>query len=622
MAAPRSRSRPATRRTERRMSSSRPRSLPVLPAPACRAGCRARAWIGAGERWLGLEGDDGLPACDDCVAAARALADPARPGTPLVRARGAGERFSAVRWDEAYDRLAAALSEAVAGRVRLVWLSGARHPRLSHALARRVAHLVPGTRFVRAAGAHAAAARAFAALLAPDELAPPEALEGADLLVAWGADPSRLPRAVGFAWRRAAERGVARLFVDPCAAAAAGAGWAQLAPWPGTDVPVALALVQRLVATGRAHRVSDATRREIERWPASRVAPVARVSEAELASIADRLAESQRPVIVVGGGVARHGGASEAAAAIVALARAAGARLVVPPLEPDPAALVPMPLGTSPVDEAGEPAWGAPSLPEDGRGVVLIVEGAEQLAGRGGWGALERFARTARLAVVLGQHPGGLAQEASIFLPVAGHLEQEDIVGLGGAAWRGEAARPLPRGVLPAAAVIRAAARRLGWPERWFPAEPAAWVAEAGERVAPLPAAPGPGAAPVLREGGEGPRTTPTLFERFPLALIVGRLDDHPPAGEGGGPPALLVEPAAASRRGLADGATALVGNDRARLAVTVRCDPRQPSGLVAILPGRAEPPAEMGRLFPDPDPSGGGGAAVALVEMGPTGSA
>ena len=483
MVAPRSRSRPTTRRPERRVSIRGPRSLPVLPAPACRAACRARAWVGAGERWLGLEGDDGLPACDDCVAAACMLFDPARPVAPLVRARGPGERFVAVRWDEAHDRLAAALSEAVAGRARLIWVAGARHPRLSHALARRVAHFVPGTRLVMAAGARAAAARAFAALHEPDGLAPPEAIAGADLLVAWGADPARLPRAVGFAWQRAAARGASRLFVDPCAAATAGSEFVQLGPWPGTDVPVALALAQRLVATGEARRLPDAALREIERWPASRAAAVTHVSEAELASAADRLAGSRRPVIVVGGGVARHGTAPEGAAAIALLARAAGARLVVPSFEPDPAGLVPMPFGARPVDETGEAGWGVPSLPEDGRGVVLIVEDAEQLAGRGGWGALERLVRTARLAVVLGQHPGTLAREASIFLPVAGHLEQEDLVGLAGAVWRGAAARPLPRGVMPTTAVLRAAARRLGWPERWFPGEPAAWVAEAGERA-------------------------------------------------------------------------------------------------------------------------------------------
>jgi anaerobic selenocysteine-containing dehydrogenase len=580
--------------------------------------------VGAGERWLGLEGVDGLPACDDCVAAARALGDPARPGAPLVRARGAAERLTAVRWDEAHDRLAAALSEAVAGRARLVWISGARHPRLSHALARRVAHFVPGTRLLLAAGARAAAARAFAALLEPDEIATPEAVATADLLVSWGADPARLPRAAGFAWRRAAERGVERLFVDPCAAAADGGEWAQLGAWPGTDVPLALALAEALLASGSARCAPEAAlRAEIERWPPSRAAGVARVSEAAFAAAAERLARARRAVIVVGGGAARHGEAASGAAAIVALARAAGARLLVPAIEPNPALLVPMPVGTPPVDDASEPAWGAPALPEDGRGVVLVVEEAEQFAGRGGWGGLERLARTARLAVVLGQHPGALAREASIFLPVAGHLEQEDVVGLGGAAWRGEAARPAPRGVLPATAVFRAAARRLGWPERWFPAEPAAWVAEAGDRAAPAPAVGRAAAAPVLREPGEGPRSTPALFERYPLALVVGRLDDRRPVDGGSLPPALLMEPGDAARRGLADGARALVANDRGRLVVTVRCEARQPARVVAVLPRGPGLPAELGPLFPDPAPSGGaGGAAITLVEVGPAGAA
>jgi anaerobic selenocysteine-containing dehydrogenase len=286
-----------------------------------------------------------------------------------------------------------------------------------------------------------------------------------------------------------------------------------------------------------------------------------------------------------------------------------------------------MPLGEPPLEEAGGPAWGAPALPEEGRGVVVVFEDAAQLAGRGGWGALERFARSARLAVVMGQHPGALARGASLFLPVAGHLEQEDLVGLGGEVWRGEAARPAPRGVLPAAAVLRAAARRLGWPERWFPAEPAAWLAEAGSRTVPTPAA-GPGAVlPVLRETGEGPRATPALFERYPLALLVGRLDERPAAPQGAPLPqplpTLLIDPGDASRRGLADGAAAVVANDRGRLAVSVRWEPRQAAGIVAVLARGAEPPVELGRLFPDPAPSGGaGGAAIALVEVGPAGDA
>jgi anaerobic selenocysteine-containing dehydrogenase len=529
-----------------------------------------------------------------------------------------------VRWDEAHDRLAAALSEAAAGRTRLVWISGARHPRLSHALARRVAHFVPGTRLLRAAGARAATARAFAGLLGPDDRATPESVAAADLLVAWGADPARLPRPVDFAWRCAVERGAGRLFVDPCAAAAHGSEFVQLGAWPGTDVAVALAIIRLLVENGSARRAPEAALHpEIERWTPARAASVSHVSEAAFGAAAERLGRAQRAAIVVGGGAARHGEAAAVAAAILALARAAGARLLVPPLEPDPAQLVPMPIGIPPADEVLEPAWGAPSFSEDGLGVLLVVEDAEQLTGRGGWGALERLARGARLAVVLGQYPGALAREASLFLPVASHLEQEDVVGLGAAAWRGEAARPVPRGVLPATAVLRAAARRLGWPERWFPAEPAAWVAEAGDRAVPALTTRQAAAVPVLREAGEGPRSAPALYERYPLALVVGRLDDRSAAGVSAPAPTLLMEPGDALRRGLAEGGPAVVANDRGRLPVTVRCEPRQPRGVVAVLPGGLEPPVELGRLFPDLAPAGSaGGAAIALVEVGPAGAA
>ncbi|MCU0230672.1 MAG: hypothetical protein MUC67_04750, partial [Acidobacteria bacterium] len=159
--------------------AERPRARPVLPAPGCRAGCRSRAWVAPGDRWLGLEGEDGWPACDDCLAAVRAASDPGRPDAPLARDPGRDEPLVPVRWEEAHDRLAAALSDAVAGRVRLVWLRGSRRPRLSDAMARRVAHFVPRAQLLRAAGARAAAARAFAGRLGAEDRASPESLEAA-----------------------------------------------------------------------------------------------------------------------------------------------------------------------------------------------------------------------------------------------------------------------------------------------------------------------------------------------------------------------------------------------------------------------------------------------------------
>ncbi|MCU0254877.1 MAG: molybdopterin-dependent oxidoreductase, partial [Acidobacteria bacterium] len=584
-----------------------PRARPVLPAPACRAGCCSRAWVAPGDRWLGLEGDDGWPACDDCIAAARVASDPGRPAAPLSRDPGRDEPLVPVRWDEAHDRLAAALSDAAAGRARLVWIRGSRRPRLSDAMARRVAHFVPGSRLLRAAGARAGTARAFAGRLGPGDQASPESIEAADLLIAWGVDPIRLPRAEAFAWRRAGERGVPRLVVDPCAAAAGGGPSIQLGIWPGTDVAVALALLRMLSAGGSGRSaLDDALQTELERWTPARAAEIARRPERELADAASLLGRAQRAVILVGGGVARHGEGPAAAAALIALARSFGARLAVPAVDPDPAMLLPFPVGAPPLEEAAPSGWGAPGLPDDARRLVLIVEGAEQMAGRGGWRALERLVRTARHSVVLGTRPGALAQAASLYLPIAGHLEQEDVVGSNGRLWRGEAARPAPRGALPTATLLRAVTRRLGWPERWFPAEPAAWVAEAENRPAPAPAVARAPARPVLRETGEGPRTTPALYDRFPLALVGGRRDERSTAAiVPGEPPTLLVAPKDAASRGLADGEVATVANERGRLAVRVRCAAEQPTGVVAVLDGSTEAPGELGRLFPDPTGSG-----------------
>jgi len=90
----------------------------------------------------------------------------------------------------------------------------------------------------------------------------------------------------------------------------------------------------------------------------------------------------------------------------------------------------------------------------------------------------------------------------------------------------------------------------------------------------------------------EGPHGDPDLVARFPLQLLTPKhhtrflnsgyahLPKHGPA-EGG--PFVELDAADAQRRGLADGATARVWNDRASLEVPVRISDRLRPGVVAI---------------------------------------
>jgi anaerobic selenocysteine-containing dehydrogenase len=152
------------------------------------------------------------------------------------------------------------------------------------------------------------------------------------LIVVWGCNPQvsgihLLPPI------RAARAGGARLVViDPRSTPLARQADLHLAPRPGTDVAVALALLRELFESGRADldflaarsRGWEELRRRAAAWTTERAAVVAGVPPADLLRLAQLWADSSPAVIRCGWGQERNRNGGAATMAILALPAVAG----------------------------------------------------------------------------------------------------------------------------------------------------------------------------------------------------------------------------------------------------------------------------------------------------------
>lgn len=261
---------------------------------------------------------------------------PERILRPLLRrgAKGAAE-FAEIGWDEALDRVAAALGEVRArtgGEGILPYCYGGSNGYLSQdALDVRLFRRLGASRLARtvcAAGTGAAAAGLYGKM-------PGVALtdvEHAGLVVVWGANPHAsgvhlLPRL-----EAARARGSRLVVVDPRRTPLAARADLHLAPRPGTDLVVALALIDWLFVEGRAdldflqrHAEGwEELRRRAACWPLARAAEVAGVPGALLERFARLYADSAPALVRCGWGPERNRNGASAIAAILALPAVAG----------------------------------------------------------------------------------------------------------------------------------------------------------------------------------------------------------------------------------------------------------------------------------------------------------
>jgi anaerobic selenocysteine-containing dehydrogenase len=157
-------------------------------------------------------------------------------------------------------------------------------------------------------------------------------VEHARFILIWGANPKHSNVHLLPFLKRAREAGARVALVDPRRTLGGGYVDRHLAVFPGSDLVVALSMIDHLARTGgidrnflAAHATgSDALLARAREWPLERAATVARIGAREIASLAEEYAEAQPALVRCGWGVERNRNGEAAVAAILALPAVAG----------------------------------------------------------------------------------------------------------------------------------------------------------------------------------------------------------------------------------------------------------------------------------------------------------
>ena len=154
----------------------------------------------------------------------------------------------------------------------------------------------------------------------------------AELIIVWGCNPG----ATGIhalPWlRRAQDVGAKVVVVDPRRNRLARTANIHIAPWPGTDLPVALSMIDWLFRNERAdleflaaHATGVVELRErAARWPTERAADVAGLRPEQIENLARLYADAQPAIIRCGWGLERNRNGCSAVASVLALPAVAG----------------------------------------------------------------------------------------------------------------------------------------------------------------------------------------------------------------------------------------------------------------------------------------------------------
>ncbi len=294
-------------------------------------------------RVTAIDGNHSNPLTDGYICGkVRAYAEhvyhPTRLATPLVRAPGSrkGEaRFREAGWDEALALVSARLRAArdgLGGESILPAFYGGSNGKFTQdssdvALFRRLG----ASRMHRGLCAAATTTAAVALYGGMPGIALTD-YEHARLIVVWGANP----HASGIhhvPWVQAAQAAGAKLVVvDPRATKLARAADLHLALRPGTDLPLALALVRWLFEHGRADlaflerhaRGADELRRRAQPWTLARAAEVCGLEARAIERFATLYSDTRPAALRCGWGPERNRNGCSAIAAILALPAVAG----------------------------------------------------------------------------------------------------------------------------------------------------------------------------------------------------------------------------------------------------------------------------------------------------------
>jgi len=564
---------------------------------------------------------------------------------PMVRrgAKGAGE-FERISWDQAMELAAGKLREVrdrAGGAAILPFRYGGSNGLLTHdGIDARLFNRLGASRLARtycAAATGAAAAGLYGKM-------PGVALEDytdARFIVVWGCNPSATSIHLVPVIKEARRRGARLVVVDPRAIPLARQADLHIAPRPGTDVAVALALIHWLFEHGRADqafldahtRGADELRRRSRAWPIERAAAVAGVPAADLEALAAGYADASPAVIRCGWGLERNRNGAHAVAAVLALPAVAGkfgvrgggytmsqSRAFGVSADPSAAAAEPDSREIN-MCQLGDALLGA-----DPRVELLFVYNANPaVTAPAQTKVLEGLARDDLYTIVHEQVMTDTARYADLLLPATTFLEHHELKLAYGAvrlydsppvvAPVGEAR---PNYQLFAELCDRLELSRPGDPRT--PAEltrAIVGVAPEGERMLGELA----GGASAVPPGGARPVQFVDVFPRTPdrrIDLCPEALDAASDAGlygfrplPGGEryplqlispasvrtissslaqrithPAALSIHPAAAAARGITEGAAIRVWNDRAEVHCRAHLDPDQREDVVVLPKG------------------------------------
>jgi anaerobic selenocysteine-containing dehydrogenase len=609
--------------------------------------------------------------CQKVKHHARRVYAPERVLTPLVRTgpKGAAE-FRTASWDEALDLAAERLRDAQArfGAESIVpYVYNSSAPAMQSLLVDRFFKRLGASRVdhtICAATHGMAWNEMFGGMLSAD----PRDVVHARLVVVWGANPTvsnvHFPPLVNEA-RRAGARVIV---VDPRRTAMARRADRHLAPLPGTDVVLALAMAAHL---DRAGLVDDAFVEQhtegyddfidaARRWTPEAAEAICGVAAAEIVEAAEELAASRPGYFRIGWGLERNRNGGSACAAAFALPLITG-QFGVPGSGIFASLSGAMPLTTGPSDPAERHTPRPRHVNMNRLGAmlcdreldppiaVLFVQGANPAASNPNQRAVHSgLARDDLFTVVHDQVLTDTARFADVVLPATTHFEARDVAASYGAYVLQETPAVIDRVGESRTnnEVGSALAARFGYPADRFDPDPAVVLEGAvtdGNGATGARTVRDDGATVQFRDtfptfaskrarlsglSQIGVPTFQVLDDAYPLALLSPA---SPKAintmfAEFDGPePVVRVNPDDAAARGIEDGALVRVFNAAAEIELAMRIDPDLRRGVVTIskglwcsaLPGGLT----ANSLVPDTlsDLAGGATFNDARVEVAPT---
>ena len=556
---------------------------------------------------------------------------------PLVRENGG---FRRAGWDEALDRVAEALLQVrdeFGGESILPYsYMGTQGLIQGNTMSARVMNALGATALERTICATAGIVGTVQAHGVSPEV-DPEEWPNARYLLIWGWNPlSTAPHL----WRKlldARNAGARMVVVDPFRSRTARLADEHLRPLPGTDAALAIGMMRAIVDAGlhdedwcRAHTEGyDELLARLAETSVEECAAQCGVDADTIARVGREFASTRPALLRLGVGAQRHAGAPAAYATVSTIPLLTGAwrdrgggcsyiptataaAISNGPLQRED--LRPKPVRTINMSRLGE-ALTDPAVDPPVKALVCWSSNPAAIA-PDQERVLEGLAREDLFVVVLEQFMTDTAQHADVILPATTQLEHLDVLFSWGhhyVTWNEPAIEPLGESK-PNTETFRLLAERLGLDDPCFRDSDADLVEqlldgfeenglrERGWTKVDL----GQGATPHA-EGGFGTasgraiahaRYEPpaevadaALAERFPLAMITPKTHlflnstfanqrrQHAAQPS----PEVVVHPADAAARGIEDGATVRVFNDRGSFSCAVRVsDDARPGVLVA----------------------------------------